>query len=238
MKKKFLLPAIALMVIPGLSYSQAYSGTACTNGGNPLLKTQLKEGKMAAIEGIGYGYYQNWASSYLAASGSKPTNTNSSAVEDQENNAEAQDKWSCMYAPYNLIDGDNKTAWCEGSKTEGVGEIAMARIDLDKPVEIAVGYQKSPTTYQANNRPSKIKIYVLEGDQWMDGLTTSEGNKVENLTLLAQQEVELKDTNAYQPLSIPSFKSNGKKTFLALELVSVTKGTQFNDTCISEIRNK
>ncbi len=225
------------------SFAQAYAGTACTTRGDPQLKEKLNQKKELSFEGIDFGFYQNWATSFLPSSGTAPVvvkeKADGSNQLDVENSQEAHDKWTCQYSAYSVQDGDPKTAWCEGAAGDGVGELLLAPFDPENELKIWVGYGKSPETFQANNRPKKIKVYALAAQHAYFGKSTTEGSAIEGLSVLAAQEVELQDVNGWQTLRVPWSQSrfaNITTPVLAIEILSVTKGTKHNDTCISEIK--
>ena len=119
------------------------------------------------------------------------------------------------YWPGNVIDNNPATAWVEGEKGNGIGEwIDFAffnPINLNT-IRIINGYAKSDALYAANNRVKKLKIDFDDG------------------TLLV---AELKDgTMEPQLIQISNQKVVER---VRLTILEVYPGSQYHDTCISEI---
>lgn len=204
---------------------------------------------------LGLGYEQgkdlvfSKASSVLAAAASrepKRTPTTDEAVFVTEHGA-----WSCTYGAPNLFDGDERTAWAEGDKGPGIGAVVVVPLPTPAPVEIRGGYGKSPELYKQNARPRRVEVLVLG-----QGLPVpfAQYDAKRAIPVLGRAEVELKDVDGWQPLALPkwgpppaSWQPGGppgtvvdpaaqRPTYLALRILSVYPGEQFEDTCISEVR--
>ena len=150
------------------------------------------------------------------------------------------------YPATNLSDNNLTTAWADGVDGAGVGEIVVVAYPSDI-IWIWSGYGKSQQIFSANNRPAKIKVHIL-GTYCHDCTrfvcTTS------NLNVLAAKEYTLKDLNGFQSITLPKVKMKDNTEsdcpgrpndpeqyhmFVAIEILSVYKGTKYNDTCITEI---
>lgn len=207
---------------------------------------QLAEGKIIPevyvhFCGSGTGS-EGLASSFLIPTGTPPKTAD---PKDGAVDYSALETWTCRYAPGLVTDNDTKTAWVEGAKDYGIGEVLVVScIDLKKPVQIWSGYGKSPAIFVQNSRPKKIKLLVVQSEA---ADPTQYGSWYRNLKVIKQTEVELKDLNGFQPLGIPAFsassytdKDQNKRDynyFLAIVILDVYKGTKYSDTCISEIKN-
>lgn len=113
-----------------------------------------------------------------------------------------------------LFDNNPKTAWVEGHSDEGIGEWIYLSNEKEKTISKIVirnGYQKSKTLYTQNNRVKKLRIEI-SNKQIMD--------------------VELKDS--MEPLEI-IFNKPVNTTSLKITILSVYKGSKYNDTAISSI---
>jgi len=238
-----IIPAIVLVLASYMSYAQYgdnYSCKCC----NSALKVLL-EGKIVnkiyvhACNGTGSS---DLATSFLMPSGTPPKIVQ---PKDEPPDYSVLEAWTCKYAPGLVTDGDTKTAWVEGAKDYGVGElIIVSCLDLKKPLQIWSGYGKSPTIFTQNSRPKKIKTMIIRGDT--PG-RTQYGTYYEHLQVIKQMDIELKDINGFQSLTIPSYTvskyddSNQNQMeydyFLGIVIVDVYKGTKYSDTCISEIKN-
>lgn len=115
----------------------------------------------------------------------------------------------------NVLDGKLETAWVEGA--QGVGENEWITISTQdgsnrviSAIEFFGGYQKSEEHLQKNGYPTAVLIEFEDGDQ---------------------QEVELYEYSDVIVLGQPVTVSRVKFTIL-----EAAAGTQYEDTCISEIR--
>ncbi|WP_319497206.1 NADase-type glycan-binding domain-containing protein [uncultured Cohaesibacter sp.] len=118
------------------------------------------------------------------------------------------------YGPENLFDFERSTAWCEGARGSGTGQVLTLRIDGGGPFRrllIENGYGKSDRVFYRNARPRTIEIrtdtglnfrHVLE-DRWNE------------------RWVELPSAGQYRVLQI--------------RVLDVYTGTHFQDMCISTI---
>jgi TIR domain-containing protein/F5/8 type C domain-containing protein len=118
------------------------------------------------------------------------------------------------YGPRNLADGDDKTAWVEGSGGQGAGEFVVFEFDQARTVRgltIRNGYDKSPDIFAKNSRVKDIELRFSSGD-----------------TI----ETTLKDQSGPQHLAL-----NQPITAKWVEIVirSVYPGTKYSDTAINEI---
>ncbi len=182
------------------------------------------------------------ATSFLKPSGRPPRK----AQDPDDPTWGRYESWTCRYNPGNIADKNPKTAWVEGIKGYGIGELVLIPcLDLQKPVKIWNGYGKSPKLFTANGRVKTAKIYVIQAEI-KD--VTQYGTIYEKITTIAQSTVSLKDKNSFQPLSIPAFEkkqyfnklreaNEDYKYLLGIEILEVYKGSKYEDTCICEISN-
>lgn len=123
------------------------------------------------------------------------------------------------YAPSRLAAPSLETAWCEGAEGNGVGE--WIELNLANPfvakegfvLEILPGYVKNNALYLSNGRPQELAIAI-------------------NDTLL-DAPIKLADESKIQ-----SYRLNwsGKPVkSIRLKILSVYPGTQYQDTCITDI---
>ncbi|GBF37149.1 hypothetical protein LPTSP1_01270 [Leptospira johnsonii] len=154
---------------------------------------------------------------------------------------------SCLYSPYSLMDKDTSTAWSEGVEGDGLGEVVLAYVDVQKPIKIWTGFGKNQKLFLANNRPKVIRVYVLEAGYYGVGESNFVLGKFKSLGV---HEIALLDVNGYQKLNIPLYKLNPigigsgadkqymRESILAIEIVSVYKGEKYSDTLITEVSNE
>ncbi|KAF6634943.1 discoidin domain-containing protein [Paenibacillus sp. EKM208P] len=127
----------------------------------------------------------------------------SSTLSDQAGNS---------YAARSIMDGDASTAWCEGSKGDGIGEwikIDFGSMQELKGFELINGLAKSSNAYQANNRVKRMKLEFSNGQTMM----------VDN------------DFISNQFLDNPIHTS-----FVKITIEAIERGSKYHDTCMSEIR--
>lgn len=119
-----------------------------------------------------------------------------------------------IYGPRNLIDGNDKTAWVEGSDGQGLGEFVVLEFDSTRTVRgltIRNGYAKSPDTFAKNSRVKDIELRFSSGDSI---------------------EATLKDQPGPQHVAL-SQPINAK--WIELIIRSVYPGSKYSDTAIDEI---
>ncbi|TKH45758.1 hypothetical protein C1I60_04695 [Paenibacillus terrae] len=115
------------------------------------------------------------------------------------------------YDAKNLVDGDTSTAWCEGVKGNGEGETILLNLGSSqkvKGIELINGYAKSEKSYRENNRVQKLKLQFSDGSS-----------------------LEMNDFNTRK-----KFKEPINTSFIKLTILSVERGTKYQDTCISDVR--
>jgi serine/threonine protein kinase len=115
------------------------------------------------------------------------------------------------YYPENVMDGDPATSWVEGVPGPGYGEFVT--VSLNRPyhigwIAINVGYDRDPSIRLANNRVRQARLAVSD----------------------KLFEVEFIDVSGLQYITIDAVTSS-----ITLEILAVYAGTQYDDTCISQI---
>jgi hypothetical protein len=219
--------------------------------GNPLLK-KISQGFVLKDLCTGAGIHNDaWSSSFLQPEGKPPVKPAPTGDEDADMEAEyvylaEYARWTCMYAPERLRDGDPATPWVEGVKGPGIGEVVVAYLPSLTTIGILNGFQKSADLYAKNTRPRKVKIWLLAAER-MDVSECAE--YYFNVKTIGSIEAELKDAMGWQKLPLPVPPGNIPKTktagvseqdsevkwFVALQILSVYPGTKWEDCCISEI---
>jgi hypothetical protein len=118
------------------------------------------------------------------------------------------------YGPRNLADGDNNTAWVEGSDGQGVGEFVVLEFDSPRTIRgltLRNGYDKSPDIFDKNSRVKDIELRFSSGDSIDATLKDAPG----------PQHVTLD-----QPI---------KAKWIELIIRSVYPGSKYSDTAINEL---
>ncbi len=209
-------------------FAQEYTANPCKKFTNSEVKKSLKPGKV--LNGLRYNYLKdsdavNWSSSFLKPDGRKP-----------KSKGKAYDEYTCKYSAFSAFDRDTKTAWSEGAKHDGIGEILIVNINPSKQVSIFAGFGRSKSLFKKNNRPKKVRVYLLEGE--LTGEYDARGEEYGKIKVVAAHEIILKDLFGFQKLSIPQGKTSDGISLIAIEILSVYKGTKYSDTLISEIKAK
>lgn len=240
----------------GLAWSQAYEASPCA--ADAQLAAQLAAGEVAGIGPVGPSFRMVGATSLLPPSSSarpdlaaarRQATAKLMELGDEEAGLAlvAADLLSCTYGPTNLADADPATAWCEGAKGPGIGEVVVIEVPPGKPLTIRNGYGKSPERFAQNGRIRRVEITLL-GQGWTYPVT----DVAAALPVLGRHEVELADTAEPQALPLPSWTTpaswaptvamnisvdpaDQQPAFLALRILSTYPGSKWQDTCVSEI---
>lgn len=123
------------------------------------------------------------------------------------------------YSEGNLNDGEFTTAWVEGMDGYGIGE--KITISCDKDFELGAlliynGYQKRTELWNKNSQVKSMNLYL--DDEFVDVITLE---KVDGFG--QSQRINFEE---YLGRNINS---------ITLEITEVYEGTDYSDTCISEI---
>ncbi len=118
------------------------------------------------------------------------------------------------YGPRNLADGDDKTAWVEGSNGQGLGEFVVLEFDTPRMVRgltIRNGYDKSADIFAKNSRVKDVELRFSSGESVTATLNDQPGPQ----HLALSQPIEAK--------------------WVELVIRSVYPGSKYADTAINEI---
>ena len=122
------------------------------------------------------------------------------------------------YDAKNAHDFNYKNAWVEGVPGYGIGEYLAYKFHQSTPqintIIIVNGYVKSNSSWQANSRVKKLKIYL---------------NDKEFVYL------NLQDNVSEQHFYIPEIGNFNNGMEIKFEIMEVYKGTKYDDVVISEI---
>ena len=162
------------------------------------------------------------------------------------------------YSPHNLFDHNTTTSWVEGEEGSGIGSYILVGFHkgIKKYVLIYNGYQQSKSLYQKNNRVRDVKISLYAG-YYSDAMAGQFGFEADTVSLKEAVSFTLKDKMGVQRFEIPfnyakvetlrkAERSRYLKAhpdieqiqdfiFIRFEIVSVYRGTEWDDTCISGI---
>ena len=105
--------------------------------------------------------------------------------------------------------------WCEGVEGHGIGESLTLTVSKPLPIQsirIHPGHGRSEVLFNANSRPSKIKV-TLNGEH--------------------QFEAKLRDVNRDQFVPVTGYSKPVEE--VRIEIAEVYPGWEFTDTCISDV---
>ncbi len=233
----------ALILAASAVTAQLYEGSPC-RAGDPTLKKKIHSGTVGALaEPVSpNALFDEWSTSMLRPEGRAPESPGPCGKYRFNSPCEKYlalyHAWRCMYGAGSAMDHKPSTAWVEGADGDGIGEIVMVKVDITRPVRIWAGFGRSEKLFLANNRPKRVVVYALEGFGGSGKLLFD----FNNIRVIGKREAELKDVNAYQELPLPAYRlspdpRNDRHTFVAVEILSVYRGNNYRDTCISEINN-
>jgi hypothetical protein len=118
------------------------------------------------------------------------------------------------YGPRNLTDGNNNTAWVEGSSGQGVGDFVVLEFDSPRMISgltIRNGYDKSADIFAKNSRVKDIELRFSSGESI---------------------DATLKDVPGPQHLALDQ-PINAK--WIELIIRSVYPGSKYSDTAINAL---
>jgi hypothetical protein len=191
-----------------------------------------------------------WSSSFLKAEGKPPQKPKLTGDEDEDLEAESYYSmeyagWAAMYSAGSVRDGSPATAWVEGVKGPGIGDVVIAPLPRLTGIGILSGFQRNADLFSKNARPRKVRVWLLAAGRKDAGQYDLYYLDVK---ALACRDVELADKMGWQALPLPSppadtpptqtGESEGKPTtvwFAAVQILSVYPGSRWEDCCISEI---
>lgn len=221
--------------------------------GNANLKKMLHAGKIdflpfTSIDQSDYHGLRSYASSYRAPEGKKPKKPKNMNLDtDYTDYDQMLDDYEDMYFPGNVYANPQK-AWVEGVKGDGIGEVLVVKLDILNPVKIRNGFGKNTNLFKANNRVKKVRIYLLKAN----GINGA-AFQYKNIEVLKSHVITLQDKNDYQKLPLPPLSKILKQAlqqkskdagygsrqgmFVAIEILSVYKGSKYSDTAISVVNN-
>jgi hypothetical protein len=126
------------------------------------------------------------------------------------------------YHPNYVLDDDPKTAWVEGKEGDGVGEsltLPLSTLSSARRLKLQIrnGYQKSKKLLAANGAPRDVTVVVID----------DKGREA------ARQKATLKAAMGNQDVVI---ELGGRGVSVVRLIVdSVTPGTVYKDTCVSDV---
>jgi len=167
------------------------------------------------------------------------------------------------YSPINLMDKDISTSWVEGETGSGTGSFVFlgTGTEIKKYIVIYNGYEQSMSLFTKNNRVKELKISLYTGfttdlDENQFGFAADVKVYPETKNILLKDKMgpqvftfpfnldkikEFRDTLTQKYLDDKKDDIRIKNSklhifyFLKFEIVSIYKGSKWDDTCISEI---
>ncbi len=165
------------------------------------------------------------------------------------------------YRMQNLFDGYAGSSWVEGKEGSGAGEtITMIIPHGADTMALINGFARSPALFSKNNRVKELTLTVERG-YTPSGYVTEQGPLLLTRPASEPLSLKIKDTRELQvlQLSLPWDEIDGKREtldrafeafsmikgypkayescyLLELKISAVYSGSQWDDTCLSEIR--
>ncbi len=150
--------------------------------------------------------------SLLADSASRPSGYSKLTVKDAMASSTV-DQEEYDNSVQMVLDGNETTSWQEGVSGDGLGEFLWFSLGSKKKVRyltFKLGNWRDLDRYQKNNRPKQLTIWL--GDE---PYTISFPDEKKEFCVVLSQECEISSVQIY--------------------IDSVYKGTEWDDTCISEV---
>ncbi|MEW5722625.1 MAG: hypothetical protein AB1896_05935 [Thermodesulfobacteriota bacterium] len=164
------------------------------------------------------------------------------------------------YGGHNLFDKNPATCWAEGRPGPGLGEALYVGVNkYERTVHILNGYHKSPDLFHKNNRVRQLRLTMFAGFFRPDR-TTEIFLSFDAVPYPRAELVTLEDSRRPQEITLPwdwtdleTFmyeaapsrppaeevpgvpKDLEEKYILRLEILQVYPGSQYDDTCLSEL---
>ncbi len=133
------------------------------------------------------------------------------------------------YSASNLLDGELNTAWVEGHAGHGVGEWVEFEFNDAWVYAIGIinGYTKNHDTYYKNSRVKQLKVE----------LSLRDGRVIEQVKELPDREYRMLNKSTcwtfIDKIEFPEEACTLAK--IRLTILEVYPGTDYQDTCISEL---
>lgn len=164
-------------------------------------------------------------------------------------------KYPHLYDSKNLIDNNEKTAWCTDKGPAGEYILAMNETKsienydeiVGKQIEIKLkvfnGYGKTSELYYANNRIKKATLRIFEtttgtAQDWKVGTFIKKGPVLTKEIVLEFEDKpmkQIKEIPVKLQMSLDKKDSGSAVHFISKLIINeVYKGNKYNDTCISE----
>lgn len=153
------------------------------------------------------------------------------------------------YAPANVYDHSMMTAWVEGVGGLGEGESITLNLPADSKVHgirIAPGYDKNSATISENATPVKLRLEFSDGTVVTADLNS--GNYSDDLLCVADTRCIVNHAQsqllgmtasswdtARDLMDIVSFGKEIQTSWIKVTILTADAGTDWEDTCISEI---
>ena len=126
------------------------------------------------------------------------------------------------YNANSISDDDIRTAWCEGVRGNGEGEMIVIEWVNAGPLKtlwVSNGYAKSSSSFSRNGRVKDVTIAM-----WRQGASDSDYSTFRH---------RLEDHGVEQPIDIPYPQVPLDRVLIQID--SVYPGSKWQDTCINEI---
>ncbi|MGC9365433.1 MAG: NADase-type glycan-binding domain-containing protein [bacterium] len=139
------------------------------------------------------------------------------------------------YIPENLVDGLFSTAWVEGIRGQGEGEVIEVELEdfMVGWIGIINGYTKSDQAYQENSRIKSLVMNLYLDEEYSSSRMLSNPIQVELEDIGCSEICDLNFAKYAQPLfshgmGLPIVR-------IELEIIDVYPGSKYEDAAVSEL---
>jgi len=150
------------------------------------------------------------------------------------------------YAAARLVDGDPRTAWCEGAAGDGVGEAVELTVAVERPpgdaecrllrLDLHTGLRWDDEAYQANGRVSRVRVERCEDPK--DGFEVDlarDPEPAERRRLIGGLRQDDAAGDRHSELHVPRGVLDQEPSCLRLVVLGARPGRKFHDTCLAEV---
>jgi hypothetical protein len=137
------------------------------------------------------------------------------------------------YDPWNATDMEVDSAWVEGVKGSGIGEWLAWRADyLGSTLAARMGY--GTTAWKLNNRvkDARIRVFAIGTEDFSSPLP--EKDLLVSSSML-DMKISFDDYDGWAYADLPETLESPGQYLAVMEILSVYKGDNYDDTCVSEI---
>jgi hypothetical protein len=150
------------------------------------------------------------------------------------------------YAVARLVDGDPRTAWCEGAAGDWVGEAIELTVAVERPpgdaegrllrLDLLTGLRWDDETYQANGRVSRVRVERCEDPKYgFEVDLARDPVPAERRRLIGGLRHDDAAGDRHIELHVPRGVLDQEPSCLRLVVLGARPGRKFHETCLAEV---